>query len=210
MTIHSGRFYQKRPPSQFLWLGIFISVAFWPLDSLIDVSFFRNESFIENIIPSGHEFWMRLFVSFLMIAFSFIVFKFAEENNRLSEYIESIGENERKLYSALFDFAPVAIVILSANLRIVKWNKEAAKIFGWNQSDVIGMSIFEIMLPIDGQKNTGSIEGQFMGSGNLIVQNITKNGRNPQWEWYVSPIMNDANKLANVMLMGEREYKISA
>jgi len=43
----------------------------------------------------------------------------------------------------------------------------------------------------------------------LIVQNITRNRRNPQWEWYVSPIMNDTNKLANVILTGEREYKIS-
>jgi len=210
MEIFSSKFkkytngLQRHPPSSFVWLGVIFAAVFWFLDSWIDILFFTDASYVESFIPNGMELYMRLFVSFLLIVFGLIVSRYVAENNRLSEYLEAIGKDEQKRYRALFDFAPIAVIILDADFRIIKWNNEADKIFGWNQSDVIGMTIFEIMQPVDVRTKTGSIEDVLTGNGDLVGRNITQDGENPLWNWHYSPIMDDAGQMAHMMFMGER------
>ena len=145
---------------------------------------------------------MRLVVSFLFIAFGFIVSMYVDANNRLSEYLESSGLDEQKRYRILHEFAPVAIIVLNSGLRIVDWNREAEKMFGWNRSDVIGTRIFEIVLPIEVKTRRGSIDDLLRGRGSLTSLSLSKDGRNIRLEWHHSPIMNNAGKLTHVMLMG--------
>lgn len=190
------------PPEHFIRLGIIFSLAFWLIDSLIDSLFFTGKSYFESLQPTGMELYMRLVVSFLFIAFGFMVSRYVDANNRLSEYLESSGLDEQKRYRVLYEFAPVAIIVLDARLRIVDWNREAEKMLGWCRSDVIGARIYEIMLPIEVETGKRSIDDLFGSGGNLIGLGMPKNGHNILLDWHHSPITNSAGKLTHVMLMG--------
>lgn len=63
----------RMPPEHFIRLGIIFSLAFWLIDSLIDSLFFTGKSYFESLQPTGMELYMRLVVSFLFIAFGFMV-----------------------------------------------------------------------------------------------------------------------------------------
>jgi len=190
------------PPGHFLRLGVIFSLAFWLLDSLIDSLFFTGESYFASLQPSGMELYMRLVVSFLFIAFGFVVSKYVDANNRLSEYLELSRLNELKRYRILHEFAPITIIVLDARLRIVDWNREAEKVLGWCRSDVIGARIYEIMLPIEVETGKRSIDDLFGSGGNLIGLGMPKNGHNVLMDWHHSPITDSAGKLTHVMLMG--------
>lgn len=191
----------RLPPGHFIRLGIVFSLAFWLLDSLIDSLFFTGETYFESLQPTGMELYMRLVASFLFIAFGFMASRYVDANNRLSEYLESSGLDEQKRYRILYDFAPVAIIVLDAGLRIVDWNREAEKMFGWNRSDVIGTKIYEIVLPIEVETRRNSIDDLFRRKGNLTSLSLSKDGSNIRLDWHHSPIANNMGKLTHVMLM---------
>jgi PAS domain S-box-containing protein len=192
----------RLPPGHFLRLGIIFSLAFWLIDSLIDSLFFTGESYFESLQPSGMELYMRLVISFLFIAFGFVVSRYVGSNNRLSEYLEASGLDEQKRYRILHEFMPVAVIVLDARLRIVDWNREAEKMFGWNRSDVIGMRVYEIVLPTEIETRRRSIDDLFRGRGNLTGLCLSKNGHHVLLDWHCSPIANNAGKLTSVMLVG--------
>lgn len=192
----------RTPPEHFVWLGIIFSLAFWLIDSLIDSLFFTGESYFESLQPSGMELYMRLVISFLFIAFGFVVSRYVGSNNRLSEYLEASGLDEQKRYRILHEFMPVAVIVLDARLRIVDWNREAEKMFGWNRSDVIGMRVYEIVLPTEIETRRRSIDDLFRGRGNLTGLCLSKDGHHVLLDWHCSPIANNAGKLTNVMLIG--------
>lgn len=192
----------RLPPGHFLRLGVIFSLAFWLIDSLIDSLFFTGESYLESLLPTDMELYMRLLVSFLFIAFGFVVSRYVDANNRLSEYLELSRLDEQKRYRILHEFAPVTIIVLDARLRIVDWNREAEKVLGWCRSDVIGARIYEVMLPIEVETGKRSIDDLFGSGGNLIGLGMPKNGHNILLDWHHSPITNSTGKLTNVMLIG--------
>ena len=192
----------RTPPEHFIRLGIIFSLAFWLIDSLIDSLFFAGGSYFESLQPTGMELYMRLVVSFLFIAFGFVVSRYVDANNRLSEYLESSGLDEQKRYRVLYEFAPVAIIVLDPRLRIVDWNREAEKIFGYSTSDVIGTRIYEILLPTEIETRRRSIDNLFRGGGNLTGISLSKDGHNALSDWHCSPITSNTGKLIHVMLCG--------
>lgn len=192
----------RHNPEQFIWMGLMFGIIFWMIDSMIDILWFTDESYIESLLPDGMELYMRLLVSILFIAFGFVVSVLVKENNRLSEYLEGVGKIEQNRYRAFFDSAPNAIIITDGALRIVEMNGEAVRLFGWNPSELLGMQVFEIMLPLNPDPETVSIRDAFASDSKLVARNITKCGRNPVMKWHVAKIERDAGQMGSYMLIG--------
>jgi PAS domain S-box-containing protein len=52
-------------------------------------------------------------------------------------------------YQLLIDTAGSAIVVLSPEYRILEFNHEAERIYGWRRSDVLGRNYLELFLPVE-------------------------------------------------------------
>lgn len=177
-------------------------IAFWLIDSLVDILFFTDECYAESLLPRGMELYMRLLVSLLFTLFGFVVSLFVKENNRLSEYLEEVAKTEQNRYRAFFDSAPNAIIITDSALRIVEMNGEAVRLFGWNPSELLGMQVFEIMLPLNPNRDAVSIREVFATEKKLVARNMTKCGRNPVMKWHVAPVEGVIGKMGSFMLIG--------
>jgi hypothetical protein len=53
-----------------IWIGVLLSALFWLLEALVHSLVFHEGSYTANLLPhDSNEWWMRLLVSFLFIAF---------------------------------------------------------------------------------------------------------------------------------------------
>ena len=53
-----------------LWLGIALAALYWPLEAWVHVAFFHQRTFPDQLLrPDLNEFWMRIVISVLTIAF---------------------------------------------------------------------------------------------------------------------------------------------
>ncbi len=59
---------------------------------------------------------------------------------------EQLRERESNLQQ-LFFYAPDAIIVIDTESIVRYWNPKAEKIFGWEQSEVVGKSLSEIIIP---------------------------------------------------------------
>lgn len=192
-------------PNRFIWLGALFAVLFWLLDSLIDSIFFAGGPYFENLLPAGMELYMRLLASFMIILLGFIVSKYVETSNRLNRYLEQgmlDRLDQKKCYRVCFENAPIPMITLDANLRIVNWNREAENLFGWRLVEVAGMKIFEAVLPVQGDSGYASIDDYFKRHGKMIAHNLLSNGRSNLYKWEHAPVLDDAGKLIHIVLMG--------
>jgi diguanylate cyclase (GGDEF)-like protein/PAS domain S-box-containing protein len=49
---------------------------------------------------------------------------------------------------AVLNYVPSALLILDQDAKVLRWNKQAQNIFGWQAQDVIGKSIYEFLIPL--------------------------------------------------------------
>lgn len=194
------------PPPAFIGLGVLFAVCFWLLDSLIDSLFFTGETFFKNLLqPAGMELYLRLLVSFMLVLLGFVASKYAEMAERLNRYFESDMQrrlNHKKCYKVLFDHAPIAMIVLNADLRIVSWNRKAEELFGWRLSEVAGMKVFEAVLPVRSEFRGTPIENIFKRHGKMTAHNLSRDGYNTLWEWTLAPVLDGADNLIHVTLAG--------
>lgn len=73
--LHALRRLGRKLPSRVIALsGLAIAIAAWCLDAAIDIVFFTPDTpYLDSLLyPDAHEAWMRCFISFLLLALSFI------------------------------------------------------------------------------------------------------------------------------------------
>ena len=61
---------------------------------------------------------------------------------------EALRESEER-FRSLVETAPSTIICLSPNHRILEFNPESEKLFGWKKEEVLGKDYFELFLPED-------------------------------------------------------------
>jgi PAS domain S-box-containing protein len=49
--------------------------------------------------------------------------------------------NGKKQVQAIFNNAPDAVVVCDSDARVVRWNPESEKLFGWKKEEAIGQNI---------------------------------------------------------------------
>ena len=93
-------------------------------------------------------------------------------------------------YLKLFQSSPSALIELDQEWQIRGWNANAQKIFGWNESEVIGRSIIDLLVPIKDQGHVLAALSQSMqyGMSHSKNFNLTKDRKELYCEWHNSRI----------------------
>ena len=58
---------------------------------------------------------------------------------------------------AVIDSLPRAVVVSDPDGRILLWSQGAERLYGWEESEVLGRSVLELFLPIDGQAENATL-----------------------------------------------------
>lgn len=59
---------------------------------------------------------------------------------------EQIRES-RDQVETIISNAPTAVVVINQDAEIIRWNSRAEKVFGWKADEIIGLSMFDMLLP---------------------------------------------------------------
>jgi PAS domain S-box-containing protein len=109
--------------------------------------------------------------------------------------------NYKERCKAVFEQAPLAVIITDRQNNIIDWNKKAQDIFGWTREEAINQSLNIIIPKEDYAENTERIEKIFSGVKieNSIIKNITKDGRERYCEWNTEVIAGEENNIIEII-----------
>jgi len=91
-----------------------------------------------------------------------------------------------KRYHTVYNIAPLAFLTWDKDCRVTGWNRQAEKLFGWSEEEVLGRSFFDFLIP---ESERALVEEVVKGliNGELpsyaVNQNLTKGGENVLCEW---------------------------
>jgi len=111
----------------------------------------------------------------------------------------ALRESELKLSHHLHN-TPLAAITWDRNFYVTQWNKIAEEIFGYSAEEAIGEHATDLILKADSK--AGAEAGQVFaalweqkGGERSNNDNVTKDGRTINCEWYNTPILDDSGKL---------------
>ena len=125
-------------------LAIAFGLFYWPIETLIHVTFFDERGFSEAFLsPGADEIWMRLLVSFSFIAFGIYAHRAIRQQRDMNKLLHQQKVRARSVIKSAHD----AYVCIDTNSVITDWNPRAEKMFGWSRSDAVGKTLFETIIP---------------------------------------------------------------
>jgi len=140
-----------------------------------------------------------------------------EENILLKQRIRELEQSESDLkkvderlsnalqhLSAHINNSPMAVIEFDPQFRIIRWSKEAERIFGWTLEEVKGRSISEMRWVYEEdeelvrRESAGLLNGERPCSVN-VNRNYRKDGSVISCEWYNSGIYNAHGELISIL-----------
>jgi PAS domain S-box-containing protein len=131
----------------------------------------------------------------------------------MSSDITARKEAERALAEAIqrldahMDNSPLAVIEFDRQMRIIRWSKEAERLFGWEAREVRGRAIFDFRWIHDEDAQIVSEIARDMIDGkrprNMCPnRNYRKDGSVVECEWYNSAIYDRDGKLSSILSQG--------
>ena len=126
------------------------------------------------------------------------------------EMEERIEERTAELENAMqhltehMDNSPLAIVEFDPQFRVIRWSKEAERVFGWAPGEIVGKSISEMQWvhnedeELVQRESAGLLSGERRRSMN-VNRNYHKDGSVIHCEWYNSGIYDTNGKLISIL-----------
>jgi PAS domain S-box-containing protein len=118
-------------------------------------------------------------------------------------------EERRRLYmiqAQQFDQSPLAVIETDGSFRIVRWSKQAERIFGWTAAEAAGKSFDELNIihAEDADRVRATFRELVDGAScnSSRNRNNTKSGGVVHVEWYNSALRDESGRLICVMSMG--------
>ncbi len=116
---------------------------------------------------------------------------------------DALKQAEQRL-SAHLESSPTAIIEFDPQFRVIRWSKEAERIFGWTAEEIMGRAISEIkwVYHDDVEEVARVSEGFSAGTepfGLNVNRNYRKDGSVIWCEWYNSSIYDSSEKLVSVL-----------
>ena len=173
-------------------LAIAFGLFYWPLETLIHVTFFEEGGFIDLLLyPSADEAWMRLLISLSFIAFGVYAHRAIQQQQNMNKLLNQQKVRARSVIESAHD----AYVCIDTNSIITDWNPRAEKMFGWSRSDAVGKTLLETIIPERfHQAHQHGIESYLANSnGPWLYRTITtsarhKHGHEIQVEMAIVPL----------------------
>ncbi|RUT06190.1 hypothetical protein DSM106972_033960 [Dulcicalothrix desertica PCC 7102] len=130
--------------------------------------------------------------------------------NTVCEEITTRKQHEAELRHLLqklnfhVENSPLAVIEWDSNLRVMRWSKEAERIFGWQASEIMGKGLDEWNLVF--KEDAGRVANMVMrlinGLEPRVVmhnRNYAKDGTVIDCEWYNSALIDESGKLVSVL-----------
>lgn len=118
-----------------------------------------------------------------------------------------LAEEELKTALQQLEFhennSPMAVIEFNDKFQIIKWSKNARKIFGWSAEEVVGKNMWEFKwVHEDDRERVAMLSDAMLGSDETsnchINRNYTKQGSVIICEWYNSAMIGSDGKLISV------------
>ena len=124
-----------------VWIGIFVGIAFFVVDIIMDVFVFRSGTLIEELLnPSYHEMWMRTSVFIVAVPFAIYVQILLRREREASQRTKT-AEN---FLNSVVDNIPSMVFIKDAReLRFVRVNHTWERLLGLSSQKLIGKNDFD-------------------------------------------------------------------
>jgi diguanylate cyclase (GGDEF)-like protein/PAS domain S-box-containing protein len=101
---------------------------------------------------------------------------------------------------------PLAAISWDENFRCTRWNKAAAKIFGYTSEEALGKHPRELLIPSLEEEDLDSTFNLLMtelAGSRRVKENKTKDGRQITCEWFNTPIVDEDGNTVGVFSLGE-------
>lgn len=128
-------------------------------------------------------------------------------NRKLEDEITTRKQAERELYSSqqklLMHVQQTPLGVIDWNLEgeVVSWNPAAESIFGWNDSEVLGLTWREFLVSKDDLEQVELAWRDIQdrsGGAHSINQNLTKDDRIITCEWFNTQLVDESDKVIGV------------
>lgn len=106
--------------------------------------------------------------------------------------------------NTLFHHAPLAMIVLDENWRILEWNNQAHQMFQWREQEVIGQNIIELLTEPTDHKNIKRILSSVLKQKTAVRSenwNLTKDGESILCEWLNAPYSNLNGETKQIICM---------
>ncbi|MBD1936629.1 PAS domain S-box protein [Microcoleus sp. FACHB-68] len=101
---------------------------------------------------------------------------------------------------------PLAVIEWGTpELTVVGWNPASEKIFGYSADEVIGRSLFGLIISETTRENVEQIQAGLLslkGGFHAINENITKDGRALICEWHNTPLADEQGQVVGIISLG--------
>ncbi|MGG7034849.1 MAG: PAS domain S-box protein [Flavobacterium sp.] len=89
---------------------------------------------------------------------------------KLKLYTKKLEEDEKQIQT-IFDSAPDPVILIDSESKVIKWNIMAEKVYGWTKEEVIGKSIYDIILSTKHKKALSKGIQRYITSGVNPISN---------------------------------------
>ena len=129
----------------------------------------------------------------------------AESARAESAEAEGCYRRERDFAENLIQTAPVIVLLLDCEGRIMRYNRYLAELTGWPLEETRGKSWFETFLPARDRERTRSVFGDVLAEDatqGIVNPILTRDGEERQIEWHNSVLRNAEGKVCGVLAAG--------
>ncbi len=135
-----------------------------------------------------------------------------EESQKLNNSLFSSG-NDKIITSAdtvdeyllrhelHFNQVPLGIIEWDTEFRVIRWNPAAERIFGYTQSEAIGKTAIELIVPESAKSHVSKVWQKLLASEGGVRstnENVTKESKIILCDWHNTPLVNECGKVIGV------------
>jgi len=148
---------------------------------------------------------------FLLVCLSGIWRTYQSTLQNITLRLESV-EHEKTILSSQQRLAlhvqqtPLAVIEWSTDFKVSNWNPAAEKIFGYTKSEALGRHGAGLLVPAEAKAIVDEVWVDLLkqkGGLQSTNDNITKDGRTINCEWYNTPLVNEQGQVIGVASLAQ-------
>jgi len=109
-----------------------------------------------------------------------------------------------ELYRNVFTTSPLGFVVWDREYRVLEWNEQSEKMFGWTREEAVGANFYDLIVSVEAKHIVESILKDLLDGRierHIVHENITKDGKRILCEWNNSVLRDhDGNMIGAISL----------